>query len=219
MDTSQISAAQSKWARTSLGSLSQAEIAKLATKARKQISLSRLKVFEAGYFRPSEEFARDLRELYESLGVDFRDFVPPAAPAEPSPGGAPVPQVGRRSCFYLDAALCDAEAQRWFDAIEENQARMHDLYEKQLVLDRDGALKDESLDLQHELLNCLALDSLMLRMLIGSNPVRPRELDRSTARKLRDAVADFFHRNTQTQDTDEADDEADDEAIEEGEPA
>jgi len=218
MDSSQISAAQSKWARNSL-SLSQMQVSRRAVHAGKQISLSRLKVFEAGYFRPSEEFARDLRELYESLGVDFRDFVPPAAPPESPAGGAPVPQVGRRSCFYLDAALCDAEAQRWFDAIEENQARMHDLYEQQLVLDRDGAIKDESLDLQHQLLNCLALDSLMLRMLIGSNPVRPRELDRSTARKLRDAVADFFHRNTQTQDAEQADDEADDEPIEEGEAA
>lgn len=198
---------EAKWARQQLG-WSQKRLVEKATAADYDFSLSKLKAFEAGYLRPSKEFLQELRDFLASEGVDFADFAPAAPAAEPGEAaGAIAITRGRRSCFYLSSVLTEEEADKWFDAIERNQERIRELSELSVGYEYKGSPDRETQERQHELLHLLALDSLMLRTLIGSNPVEAKPLGGKKARRLSDLLADFFDRSLATDDTPAGDDE------------
>ncbi len=194
MHTVPITPAEAKWARQQLG-LSQKQACERAEEGDYSFSLSRLKAFEAGYYRPSEEFAKDLLEYFKGEGVDFADFAPPIV-KEPNPDAKSVQVArGKRTCFYLSSSLTDEEADQWFEKIESNQERIRELCEESYSANWRGDPDERTQENQHELLNLLALDSLMLRTLIGANPVEPRALGGRKVRTVSDLLADFFQRN------------------------
>jgi transcriptional regulator with XRE-family HTH domain len=210
--TNTVTRDEAKWARQQLG-WSQKRLVEKGAAANYEFSLSKLKAFEAGYLRPSKEFLQDLRGFLVAEGVDFADFAPSAPPAAESGegnGGVAIAR-GRRSCFYLSSTLSEAEADKWFDAIERNQEQIRELCEITVGYESKDSPDHETQEHQHELLHLLALDSLMLRALIGSNPVEARPLGGKKARKLSDLLADFFERNLEADNDDSAGDDEDEE--------
>ncbi len=131
--TNTVTREEAKWARQQLG-WSQKRLVERAADTGYELSLSKLKAFEAGYLRPAQKFLQDLREFLKAEGVDFRDFAPAIISTggegqEGQPDAGAQIARGRRSCFYLNSELSEDEADKWFDSIERNQEKIRELCE------------------------------------------------------------------------------------------
>ena len=190
-----IDAAQAKNARHSLG-LTQSQVADQAG-----VSLSYIKRFETNRESGSAAFQKKLADFFSSQGVDLDEMfgsqdVPSGASAYTGPGRQLVKPVMRR-CFYISPSIPDEAVDSLLGQMDVNDDRVAELLPQAVQTGFIGSYSRATEEDVRELIQRLAQNYLLFRVLQGRNILAPREASgEEEERTLVDVVSKYLSDDT-----------------------
>lgn len=164
-----ITAEQSRAARFQLG-LTQANVIE-----KSELPGHKLKNFETGRFIPDMAFLANLRDHYESSGIDFGDIEAKPNATETAKPGIGIVTPAQTSRFVVDQSLPHEQVDSILERMDGNDARIAELMNRTLESGFLSGYSEKTDTDTKEIYGLMAENYLLFRTLQGRNILSPPE--------------------------------------------